>query len=115
MFLTALYIHFGQVFRSTVDSSCTALRQYEYTPEGVCTLKEEFRFNRWRRYRGRRPAGPAGGGATLRVLTDTLVLTVSKFVFNNESQGNLCQTACKETLAGTLKEMFYLLIQREIN
>ena len=41
MFLTALYIHYGQVFRTTVDSSCTALRQYEYTPEGVCTLKEE--------------------------------------------------------------------------
>ena len=34
MFLTALYIHFGQVFRSTVDSSCTALRQY--TQEDKC-------------------------------------------------------------------------------
>ena len=41
MFLTALYIHFGQVFRSTVDSSCTGLCQYEYTPEGVCTSNEE--------------------------------------------------------------------------
>ena len=42
--LTALYIYFGQVFISTVDSSCTVLRQYEYTPEGVCTLKEEEKY-----------------------------------------------------------------------
>ena len=27
-----------------------------------------LRFNKWRRYRGRQPAGPAGGGATLVVL-----------------------------------------------
>ena len=28
----------------------------------------KLRFNKWRRYRGRQPAGPAGGGATLVVL-----------------------------------------------
>ena len=28
----------------------------------------KLRFNRWRRYRGRQPAGPAGGGATLVAL-----------------------------------------------
>ena len=28
----------------------------------------KFRFNEWRRYRGRQPTGPAGGGTTLVVL-----------------------------------------------
>ena len=28
----------------------------------------KLRFNKWRRYRGRQPTGPAGGGATLVVL-----------------------------------------------
>ena len=28
----------------------------------------QLRFNKWRRYRGRQPSGPAGGGATLVVL-----------------------------------------------
>ena len=42
MLLSALNMHFGtSFFRLTVDSSCTALRQYGYTPEGVCILKEE--------------------------------------------------------------------------
>ena len=33
----------------------------------------KLRFNRWRRYRGRQPAGPAGGGATLVVLLRCLM------------------------------------------
>ena len=35
-------------------------------PFGALIVK--LRFNKWRRYRGRQPAGPAGGGATLVVL-----------------------------------------------
>ena len=35
-------------------------------PFGALIVK--LRFNKWRRYRGRQPAGPAGGGATLAVL-----------------------------------------------
>ena len=35
-------------------------------PFGAHIVK--LRFNKWRRYRGRQPAGPAGGGATLVVL-----------------------------------------------
>ena len=35
-------------------------------PFGALFVK--LRFNKWRRYRGRQPAGPAGGGATLAVL-----------------------------------------------
>ena len=31
-------------------------------PFGALIVK--LRFNKWRRYRGRQPAGPAGGGAT---------------------------------------------------
>ena len=36
------------------------------TPFGALIVK--LRFNKWRRYRGQQPAGPAGGGATLAVL-----------------------------------------------
>ena len=35
-------------------------------PFGALIVK--LRFNKWRRYRGRQPAGPAGGGTTLAVL-----------------------------------------------
>ena len=35
-------------------------------PFGAHIVK--LRFNKWRRYRGRQPAGPSGGGATLVVL-----------------------------------------------
>ena len=35
-------------------------------PFGALIVK--LRFNKWRRYRGRQPTGPAGGGATLVVL-----------------------------------------------
>ena len=43
-----------------------APRSMQYAPFGALTVK--LRFNKWRRYRGRQPAGPAGGGATLVVL-----------------------------------------------
>ena len=36
------------------------------TPFGALIVK--LRFNKWRRYRGQQPAGPAGGGATLAVM-----------------------------------------------
>ena len=35
-------------------------------PFGALIVK--LRLNKWRRYRGRQPAGPAGGGATIVVL-----------------------------------------------
>ena len=40
-------------------------------PSGALIVK--LRFNKWRRYRGRQPAGPAGGGATLVVLEKCLM------------------------------------------
>ena len=40
-------------------------------PIGAHIVK--LRLNKWRRYRGRRPAGPAGGGATLVVLARCLM------------------------------------------
>ena len=40
-------------------------------PFGAHIVK--LRFNKWRRYRGRQPAGPAGGGATLVVLARCLM------------------------------------------
>ena len=39
-------------------------------PFGALTVK--LRFNKWRRYRGRQPAGPVGGGATLGEMLDEL-------------------------------------------
>ena len=58
-------LHLG-VLRRLHTKLWYALNWSMQHPFGALIVK--LRFNKWRRYRGRQPAGPAGGGATLEVL-----------------------------------------------
>ena len=55
--------------RSTKEAAYKTLvrPKLEYAAP-FAALIVKLRFNKWRRYRGQQPAGPAGGGATLVVL-----------------------------------------------
>ena len=57
--------HLG-VLRRLHTKLWNALNWSMQHPFGALIVKR--RFNKWRRYRGRQPTGPAGGGATLVVL-----------------------------------------------
>ena len=52
--------------KEVANKTLYALNWSMQSPFGALIVK--LRINKWRRYRGRQPAGPAGGGATLVVL-----------------------------------------------
>ena len=65
-FLQGTWLSHLGVLRRLHTKLWYALNWSMQPPFGALTVK--LRFNKWRRYRGRQPAGPAGGGATLVVL-----------------------------------------------